>query len=174
MRNRRLENLNNGDREEGWGGALKRVPPSSELCQDEETECPRANTRRARPIDPEDPLLAVGRMVKSAWRRVSQTRMSQPTPPNGNRHDMAEEKKDATQLPPETERSDCERQILYTHEESAKAKQVSSDKEDEGLGAPGNAPIRNSSLDFKKPVLVRSASEPWGNKASVAPTFGER
>jgi len=173
-----LESFRSEGREEGWGGALPKSPASSEGWQDEQTEYPRANKRDGS-TDAEDPFLAMSRMVKSAWRRVAhaQTQLSQSTQPNGSGHDRAEQEQDANQPSLEKERkmgSDCERKSLYTHEESLTAKQVPSDKEDKSVGALGRAPIRNSSFKFKKPVLVRSASEPWGNTTSVTSTLSER
>ncbi|KIM86320.1 hypothetical protein PILCRDRAFT_816264 [Piloderma croceum F 1598] len=167
-----LENFRSEGREEGWGGVLPKSPSSSEAWQDEQTEYPRANKQRDGSTDAEDPFLAMSRMVKSAWRRVAHAQtQSQSTQPNGSGHEQEQE---ANQSSLEKERKmglDCEKNSLYTQEESLTAKQVPSDKE-EGVGALGKAPIRSSSLKFKKPVLVRSASEPWGN--SVASTFNER
>jgi hypothetical protein len=167
-----LENFRGEGREEGWGGVLQKSPSDSEAWQDEQTEYPRANKQRDGSTEAEDPFL---RMVKSAWRRVAhaQTQLSPSTQTNGSDHDRPEQEQDANQPALEKERkmgSDC----LYTHEESLTAKQMPSDKEDKRVGARDKTPIRSSSFKFKKPVLVRSASEPWGNTSVSASTFSER
>jgi len=111
----------------------------------QQTEYPRANEQRDGSTDAEDPFLVMSRMVKSAWRRVAHVQ-TQSTQSNGSGHDRAEQEQEPD-----------------THEENLTAKQVSSDI------------VRSSSLKFEKPILVRSASEPWGNVTSaIVSTFSER
>lgn len=143
--------------------------------------CPKAKIRSERPTDLEDPFLAVGRMVKSAWRRVAQTH-TQSTPPNGsagvdddslgrskqeldapNKPSLEKERKAESEL-------ECEKQRQYSHEFEEPNVNVKVPSV-EGLG---NAPIRNSSFKIKKPVLTRSASEPRVKATTVASTFRGR
>jgi len=170
MRQRRpaLENINNGglprerhrDLEEEWGGGLRKGPPGSEMWPDEEMEYPKIKPRSEQQrSDSEVALLAMGRLVKSAWRRVSQTQMRIPpsSSPGGsvgcglekalntpNKLSSAQERTLALDL--KSRRSD----------ESVNEKQ-SPPTEDDTLGAAGNESIH---LKFTKQVLVRSASEP--------------
>jgi len=148
-------------------GTVKALPPSRRLWEDEDEDeemaYPRARTRRERQADPDVPLVVMGRMMKNAWRRVSQApnQTLQAAPPNqcvNGDNDRSEWDLDANKVSSENGRMEgieSKKQKQYTLEESAKTKQVSSAKEDEGLGAIAN---RNSGLKFKKPVLGRSAS----------------
>jgi len=181
MRQRRLalENLHNDqprehqDQKEGQGGSLKKSTPSSEIWQEEEMSYPRPKTRSEQPTDSDVTFLAMGRLVKSAWRRVSQTHMRTPsTAQNGSANDGGvglEQELDKQSSEGEREmESDWERQRQHSHEESVKAKQMPSVEEDEVLG---NAPIR---LKFKRPVLVRSVSEPSRKTTTMASMFRGR
>lgn len=191
MRRRRLalQNLNDEERDqpkerrrdpEEWGGALKQVPPgASEVWQDDEMSYPGSKTRSEQPTDSDVAFFTMGRLVKSVWRRVSQTQMRprSSTLPNGSTGGgglVSERKLDATdKISTEREREmeseqEQERQGRNSHEETVKAKQMPSVEEGEALDVLGNASIR---LEFKRPVLVRSASEPIGKTTTVASTF---
>jgi len=66
-------NLNNAD-QEGLGvqegrARNRQQPSASERWQDYAFSKPKRQGERSR--DPDDPLLAMGRLVKSAWKRVS-------------------------------------------------------------------------------------------------------
>jgi len=138
-------------REERWGGALKKLPPGSETWQD-----PRTKTHNEHTADSDVVFLAMGRLVKNAWRRVSQTRAPSSTPLNRpvESGDVKLEKElDANKIPSEPE-EELESEWEENHEKSPE--QIPS-VEDEALGSLGNAPIH---LETKKRVPSRSASEP--------------
>jgi len=181
MRNRRSlpQNINDrgqelsgerpGDREESQGNVMKKLACSSEMWEEYEMPYPGTSTRHERPTGPEDPFFAVGRMVKNAWRRVSQSQAQ--TAPSASPNGSAGDGDDKVELGSDTDAPnkissekgrnmasewDSEGRRRYGHGECAK---MSSVKEDCVLGS---APIHNSSIKMKKPVLVRSATEPWG------------
>ena len=148
------------DRDERWGGTTNEVPPGSkEMWQDDEMY-PRTRTRAEEMIDPDVPFHAIGRLVKNAWSRVSKTptRTRLPMAPSrsvGGGHAVSGQILDVARDWSEEEMR-LERRRARSHE-TVKAKQMPPIDENETLDALGNASIR---LKFKKPVLVRSASEP--------------
>jgi len=168
------------DLEEGWDSGLKRPLTSGDMWEDVEMVQPRDKTRSERPTELDDPFLAMGRMVKSAWKRVCQTQiqMSPPIPPNGSAggdDDRPKMQVDVSQqLSSEIERkvvSEWEAQGQYSHGGNEKANHMASVKEDCVLGVLGSAPIRNSSFKIKK---LRSTTEPFGKTTTVGSTFRGR
>jgi len=167
MRQRRLavENFDNngeGGQPPEWGGASKKLPPGSEIWQDEEMEYPRTKARSEQTTDSDLIFLSVGRLVKSAWRRVSQTqlRTSPSTPLNGSARDgdvKLKTEPDAKTLSSSEPEYGLEAEWEQSHKSSPETKQMVSVEDDEALGSLGNAPIH---LELKKPVLTRSVSEP--------------
>lgn len=168
------------DLEEEWGGELERPLASGDMWEDVEMVQPRDEAQSERYTELEDPFVVMGRMVKNAWKRVRQTQIHgqipAPIPPNGSagdNDDRPEVKADMShQLSSEIERkvlSEC------SHGENEKADHMPSVKEDCALGvlSAGSAPIRNPSFKLKKPVLLRSVTEPFG-KTTVASTFRGR
>jgi hypothetical protein len=154
---------------------------SGDMWEDVEMVQPRDKARSERPVDVDDPFLAVGRMVKSAWKRVRQTQIQipPPIPPNGSAggdDDRPEIQVDVShQLSSGIERkvvSEWEAQGQYSHGENEKADHMPSVKEDCVLGVLGSAPIRNPSFKIKKPL--RSATEPFGKTTTVGSTFRGR
>jgi len=156
-------------REEGWGGPLQNVPPAMDIGQDDEISRSRTKKRSEQPMDSDVAILAVGRLVKSAWRRVSrsETRSSPSTTLNGSSGYRGLERELDT-LNKRSSESDVGMRRQNSHDERVKVTQMPLMEDAE--------PLSDGSilLKLQKPVLVRRASEPGMKTTAVASTLKRR
>jgi len=153
------------------------VPPGNKQMLQHDEMYPRTKTRAEDVTDSDVSLITIGRLVKSAWSRVyhTPTRTRPSTAQNGGSSAVSEQTLDATNKELSEREMELERQRTNSasHEDTVKTKQMPSIDENEPLDVitGSNASIR---LKFKKPMLVRSVSEPSRKTTSVASTFRGR
>lgn len=162
MRQRRaaLENASNPDRGQPQDGerALQTLrsqiqPTSGALWDDQAKAHAKGKGANSRPTDPDDPLVAVGRMVKNAWRAFSTPSRIPPASSTKASFtiDDCEESDDEM---PEVGEAELERQIWYSQEHTG----MSPVAEEENVSPLGDAIARNTF----KPIRTSSAPNDIG------------